>query len=166
MPCRHYGVEIVALSAANRVDRRMGCTALAKQIVVLASLTHEELDQLGPQFNRAYPVDKTPCLGELLHAIDLADRNIWQERDKASSPAQNCPMVVVIDPARSTCSAKYLATAARRCGPHANATEAGTAIAAFATRRWRELDRASGTRGRIAQMSAEVANPLAEATYR
>lgn len=71
---------------------------MAKQIVVLALLTQEELDQLGPQFNRAYPVDKTPCLGELLHAIDLADRNIWQERDKAIMSAQNCPMGVVIDP--------------------------------------------------------------------
>ncbi len=72
---------------------------MSKQIVVLALLTQKEVEQLGPQFNRAYPVDKAPCLGELLYAIDLADRNIWQERDKAAMSAENCSMAVVLGPA-------------------------------------------------------------------
>lgn len=62
-------------------------------IVALALVTREELDLLGPQFDRAYSVDETPCFGELLHAIDVADRRLWQERDKASMSAQE-PLIV------------------------------------------------------------------------
>ena len=58
---------------------------MSKQIVVLALLTQDELDRLGPQFSRAYPIDKAPCLGELLHAIDEADRVIWRERDRSAT---------------------------------------------------------------------------------
>lgn len=45
-------------------------------IVALALVTRKELDLLGPQFDCAYPIDETPCFGELLQAIDLADRQI------------------------------------------------------------------------------------------
>jgi hypothetical protein len=51
------------------------------RIVALGLLTQQELDSLGPSFNRAYPVDQTPCFGELLSAIDEADRKLWRERD-------------------------------------------------------------------------------------
>lgn len=62
---------------------------MTKQIVVLALLTQAELDSLGPQFNRAYPVDKAPCSGELLHAIDLADQAIWRQRDRGNPLPQD-----------------------------------------------------------------------------
>lgn len=66
-------------------------------IVALALVTRKELDLLGPQFDRAYPIDETPCFGELLHAIDLADRQIWQERDKANAGRTDTLMISVID---------------------------------------------------------------------
>ena len=65
-------------------------------IVALALVTRKELDLLGPQFDRAYPIDETPCFGELLHAIDLADRQIWQERDKANAGRTDTLMISVI----------------------------------------------------------------------
>lgn len=51
------------------------------RIVALALLTSPELELLGPTFTRAYPVDQTPCFGDLLRAIDDADREMWRERD-------------------------------------------------------------------------------------
>jgi hypothetical protein len=54
------------------------------RIVALALLTRPELELLGPSFTRAYPIDETPCFGELLEAIDSADREMWRERDAAS----------------------------------------------------------------------------------
>lgn len=66
-------------------------------IVALALVTRKELDLLGPQFDRAYPIDETPCFGELLQAIDLADRQIWQERDKANADRTDTLMISVID---------------------------------------------------------------------
>jgi len=53
----------------------------SKQIVAIALVTSEELRLLGPNFDRAYPVDETPCFGELLRAIDEADREIRQARN-------------------------------------------------------------------------------------
>jgi hypothetical protein len=52
------------------------------KIVAIALVTREELRSLGPTFDRAYPVDETPCFTELLVAIDEADREIWRARDK------------------------------------------------------------------------------------
>lgn len=54
------------------------------RIVALGLLTQADLDRLGEGFSRLYPVDDTPCFGELLHAIDVADRELresadWQE---------------------------------------------------------------------------------------
>ena len=53
------------------------------KIVAVALVTQEELRLLGPAFDRAYPVDETPCFGELLAAIDAADREVWLDRDRA-----------------------------------------------------------------------------------
>ena len=58
---------------------------MPKQIVAVALVTHDELALLGPTFSRAYPVDEAPCFGELLAAIDNADRVIWRQRDEAQS---------------------------------------------------------------------------------
>ncbi len=52
-----------------------------KSIVAVALLTRNELQSLGQTFDRAWPVDETPCFQSLLHAIDEADRAIRRERD-------------------------------------------------------------------------------------
>jgi hypothetical protein len=64
---------------ANRIK---GALALpADRIVALALVTQPELELLGPSFRRAYPIDETPRFGELLQAIDEADRAVWRQRD-------------------------------------------------------------------------------------
>lgn len=70
-----------------------GVVRVSKPIVALALVTQEELASLGPLFSRAYPVDEVPCFGELLHAIDLADRQIWQERDRVIASPQDAPII-------------------------------------------------------------------------
>jgi hypothetical protein len=44
------------------------------RIVAVGLLTAGDLRRLGSGFTRVYPVDQTPCFGELLAAIDEADR--------------------------------------------------------------------------------------------
>ena len=51
------------------------------RIVALGLLSQRDLDTLGPSFYRVYPVDEAPCFGELLAAIDEADRGVWRRRD-------------------------------------------------------------------------------------
>jgi hypothetical protein len=51
------------------------------EIIAVGLLTRRDLDVLGPTFTRAWPVDETPCFGQLLQAIDEADRDIRRERD-------------------------------------------------------------------------------------
>jgi hypothetical protein len=51
-------------------------------IYAVALLTRSELTSLGPAFARAWPVEGTPCFGELLAAIDDADREHWREKDQ------------------------------------------------------------------------------------
>lgn len=48
-------------------------------IVAVGLLTREDLDLLGPTFERAWPVEKVPGFDELLRAIDEADRRLRQE---------------------------------------------------------------------------------------
>ena len=50
-------------------------------IVAVGLLTKRDLQALGSQFTRAFPVDQTPCFDGLLVAIDEADRALWRERD-------------------------------------------------------------------------------------
>lgn len=52
------------------------------RIVALGLLTSDDLHRLGPTFDRAYPIDQTPCFEGLLEAIDEADRELWRERDR------------------------------------------------------------------------------------
>ena len=47
-------------------------------------LTQRDLDLLGTGFDRVFPIDETPCFGELLRAIDEADRELWRERDRVA----------------------------------------------------------------------------------
>lgn len=51
------------------------------RIVAIALLTEFDLERLGTGFVRAWPVDSSPCFGELLARIDDADRKLWQARD-------------------------------------------------------------------------------------
>lgn len=56
-----------------------------ERIIAIGLLTDADLKKLGPQFSRAYPIDEAPCFGELLHAIDEADRALWRQRDASVS---------------------------------------------------------------------------------
>ena len=58
------------------------------RIVALGLLTQADLDRLGEGFSRLYPVDETPCFGELLYAIDVADREIRQSAERQESKAR------------------------------------------------------------------------------
>ncbi len=46
------------------------------RIVAVGLLTRQDLDLLGPTFNRAWPVEETRDFNELLRAIDNADRKL------------------------------------------------------------------------------------------
>ena len=59
----------------------------SKRIVAVGLLTQRDLDLLGAGFDRAFPIDETPCFGELLRAIDEADRALWRARDEDEQPA-------------------------------------------------------------------------------
>ncbi|MBC9032217.1 hypothetical protein IAG41_07430 [Sphingomonas sp. JC676] len=52
------------------------------RIIAVGLLTARDLERLGQEFRRVYPVEETPCFGELLSAIDDADRKMWEEHDK------------------------------------------------------------------------------------
>lgn len=52
------------------------------QIIALGLLSGEDLALLGSKFDGAYAIDETPCFGELLWAIDDADRELWRQRDQ------------------------------------------------------------------------------------
>ncbi len=54
-----------------------------ERIVAVCLVTRTELELLGPSFDRAFSVQETPCFGELLRAIDEADRELWRKRDMA-----------------------------------------------------------------------------------
>ena len=62
---------------------------VAKRIVAIGLLTEEELTALGPAFDRAWPVDDTPCFSKLLQAIDEADREFRQETPAAPAGDRN-----------------------------------------------------------------------------
>jgi hypothetical protein len=53
-----------------------------KAIYAVALVTKGELNKLGPAFERAWPVETTPCFGGLLFAIDEADQRYWREKDQ------------------------------------------------------------------------------------
>ena len=45
-------------------------------------LTAQGLSVLGPSFARAWPVEETPCFGDLILAIDDGDREVWREPNR------------------------------------------------------------------------------------
>lgn len=54
-------------------------------IVAVGLLTQRDVDALGTNFHRLWPVDETPCFSQLLQAIDEADRELWRERELNST---------------------------------------------------------------------------------
>ena len=58
---------------------------MARRIEAVALLAQPELQSLGAAFDRAWPLDETPCLGALLQAIDEAEHKLWRERDARST---------------------------------------------------------------------------------
>jgi hypothetical protein len=54
---------------------------MTRRIVAVALLTQPELEGLGAAFDRAWPIDDTPCFHGLLQAIDEAERDVWRDRD-------------------------------------------------------------------------------------
>ena len=61
------------------------------RIVAVGLVTERDLAVLGTRFRRDFPVDTTPCFGELLRAIDEADREHWRDRDAASAGRPDGP---------------------------------------------------------------------------
>jgi hypothetical protein len=55
-------------------------------IVAICLLSQQELESLGPSFDRAYPVQDAPCFGRLLQAIDEADREWWRQQEVQQIP--------------------------------------------------------------------------------
>ena len=51
------------------------------RVIAFGLLTKNDLDRLGSNFSRAFPIEETPCFGGLLAAIDEAEREHWRERD-------------------------------------------------------------------------------------
>lgn len=54
-------------------------------IYAVALLTRREATMLGPAFARLWRVEQAPCFGELLAAIDDADRDYWQRQNEVDS---------------------------------------------------------------------------------
>ena len=53
-----------------------------EKIVAVALLTQGNLDTYGSALKRVFPIDEAPCFGDLLAAIDEADRNGWRAEDR------------------------------------------------------------------------------------
>ncbi len=56
-----------------------------ERIIAVGLLSQSDLDRLGSQFNRLWPVDETPCFNGLIQAIDEADREF--RRSEFDQPA-------------------------------------------------------------------------------
>jgi hypothetical protein len=54
-------------------------------IIAIGLLTRRDLDQLGPTFDRLWPVEDAPSFGELLRAIDRADAELRQRQRQAGA---------------------------------------------------------------------------------
>jgi hypothetical protein len=53
-----------------------GGSIMQERIVAVGLLTQQDLNLLGPTFQRAWPVEDVPAFEELLRAIDEADRKL------------------------------------------------------------------------------------------
>jgi hypothetical protein len=55
-----------------------------EQIVAVGLLTRNDVRLLGPSFERLWPVEEAPHFGDLLRAIDEADRRLRHTRRGAA----------------------------------------------------------------------------------
>ena len=53
---------------------------MTERIVAVGLLTKQDLNMLGPTFDRAWPVEEAPSFNELLRAIDEADRRLEESK--------------------------------------------------------------------------------------
>ena len=53
-----------------------------ERIVAVGLLTQRDVKLLGPTFERLWPVEDAPAFGELLRAIDDADRKLHRPADE------------------------------------------------------------------------------------
>ena len=53
-----------------------------ERVIAVGLLTKRDVDMLGHDFKRIWPVDEAPCFSGLLRAIDEADRQIRRKRDE------------------------------------------------------------------------------------
>ena len=51
-----------------------------ERIVAVGLLTRQDLELLGPSFDRVWPVENAPSFEQLLRAIDVADNRSQQDR--------------------------------------------------------------------------------------
>lgn len=60
-----------------------------ERIIAIGLLTRRDLDLLGPEFLRAWPVEHAPEFGELLRAIDRADEELRRAEGQAPNPSRH-----------------------------------------------------------------------------
>jgi hypothetical protein len=60
----------------------------SERIVAVSLLTHSELDRYGSSLKKVFPVENSPCFTELLSLIEDADRERWQEQERAAALAK------------------------------------------------------------------------------
>jgi hypothetical protein len=58
-----------------------------ERIIAVALLTQSDIDRLGGDFSRLWPVDETQCFNSLLYEIDVADRDLRRAREAAEGSA-------------------------------------------------------------------------------
>lgn len=58
------------------MDQRSPRHADTDKVIAIGLLTQRDIDALGSDFRRVYPVDDMPCFGDLLRSIDEADRKM------------------------------------------------------------------------------------------
>ncbi len=61
------------------------------RVVAVGLLTEFDLERLGSGFDRAWPVETTPCFGDILARIDAADRELWRARDREQQVVMQPP---------------------------------------------------------------------------
>lgn len=67
-----------------QLHARLSKALKQERIIAVGLLTRNDVQLLGPTFDRLWPVEEVPCFSGLLRAIDEADRRLWRECDRAS----------------------------------------------------------------------------------
>lgn len=63
-----------------------------ERIVAVGLLTQREVELLGHGFSRLWPVDESPCFGDLLQRIDEADRELRREANQSGAAKKKEPV--------------------------------------------------------------------------